>query len=279
MMIDAFNEPEHLPFLFESDGNCAALLIHGFPGSAKEMRPLAHELHKMGWTAQGILLPGFGPDIETLPEKSHDDWLTAVEAALTELQLHHDNVIVVGNSMGGALAIEAAAKHNADGIISFAPFYTIDHFLWKALPVLKHVIPRFRPFSIFKPDFQDPEFQKGTRNFLPDADFNDPEFQRMTLQMEIQTNVFAQIRRAGIGGYDSAPQVKAPVLVIQGSGDDLVKPETTQKLLNRFNGQLTYHEVNAPHNPLEPNATYWNEVIQYVGIFTEQFMEDEKVSS
>ncbi len=271
MMLDAFQEPEHLPFLFEAEGNRAALLTHGFPGSAKEMRPVAQLLHDMGWTTQGVLLPGFGPEIETIMEKKHTDWQQTVDTALAQLRHNHDTVLLIGNSMGGALSIQAAAKHGADGLMLFAPFWTIDHILWKALPVLKHVIPRFKPFSVFKPDFQDPEFQKGTRNFFPNADFDDPEFQRMTLNMEIQTSVFDQIRNAGLGGYEAAPDVKVSTLVIQGTGDDLVKPEVTQKLLDRLGGTVTYREVDAPHNPIDPAQASWEQVADHIRIFTQQF--------
>jgi alpha-beta hydrolase superfamily lysophospholipase len=54
----AFQGPEHLPFLWPG-GQPAALLVHGFPGTPAEMRPLGEALHQAGWTAQGILLPGF----------------------------------------------------------------------------------------------------------------------------------------------------------------------------------------------------------------------------
>ena len=43
-------------------GPVGALLIHGFMGSPKEMRPLAHALVEAGVSARGVQLPGFGPD-------------------------------------------------------------------------------------------------------------------------------------------------------------------------------------------------------------------------
>lgn len=268
--INAFEGVEHQPFLFEGTSDHAVLLVHGFPGSAKEMRPLAEAIKALGWTAKGVLLPGFGPEIETIEQKSHVDWENHVDTALLELKKTHTTVVIIGNSMGGALSIQAVARHHADGLILFAPFWTIDHFLWKALPVLKHVIRRFKPFSLFKPDFQDPEFQKGTKNFFPNADFDDPEFQRQTLEMEINTNVFDQIRAAGQGGYELAPQVNVPTLVIQGKDDELVKPQVTQQLLNRLGGPLEYLEVDAPHNPLSPDKDYWSDVVSHVEAYLQR---------
>jgi carboxylesterase len=269
MLNGAFQGEEHQSFTFQGTNNHAALLVHGFPGSPREMRPVAQVLHGMGWTTRGVLLPGFGPEIETMIEKHHTDWETAVNNALVELQRDHDTVIVAGISMGGALSIQAVAKHGADGLILFAPFWTIDNLLWKALPVLKHVVPRFRPFSIFKPDFSDPEFQKGTRNFMPNADFNDPAFQQATRKLEVHTHVFDQIRAVGVEGYKHAPQINVPTLVIQGTSDELVTVASTQKLLARFQGYLEYHEVDTAHNPIAPEQEAWAAVSTHIQSFVQ----------
>ncbi|MEO0562230.1 MAG: alpha/beta fold hydrolase, partial [Chloroflexota bacterium] len=107
---NAFQGEEHQPFQFDGNNGRAVLLTHGFPGSAAEMRPVGALFHKRGWTSRGVLLPGFGPAIETLPEKSMDDWLDAVMRAYSDLRRTHDTVVVAGNSMGGALSIQAAAQ-------------------------------------------------------------------------------------------------------------------------------------------------------------------------
>jgi esterase/lipase len=266
--IDAFAGEEHQPFRLEGANGCAALLVHGFPGSAKEMRPVADLLHTQGWTAHGILLPGFGPDIKTLGTRSADEWLGAVEGATTDLRANHDTILLVGNSMGGGLSIQAAARSGADGLVLFAPFWKINNFLWTALPVLRYVIPKFKPFSIFKPDFNDPDFQQGTRNFMPNADFDDPEFQRQTLELEVDTRIFANIRAVGARGYDLAAAVHAPSLIIQGDTDDLVTPENTARLRDRLQGDVSYLEVAANHNPLDPTADYWPEVVAAIEQFT-----------
>ncbi|MEM6285426.1 MAG: hypothetical protein AAF787_24765, partial [Chloroflexota bacterium] len=91
-MINAFQGEEHLPFLLEGDSNCAALLVHGFPGSAKEMRPIAEVLNQQGWTTQGVLLPGFGPQIEQLEQKTAQDWAAHVNGNLQKLRERHSTV-------------------------------------------------------------------------------------------------------------------------------------------------------------------------------------------
>jgi carboxylesterase len=273
-VFNAFEGEEHRAFFRLAGGGRAALLVHGFPGSAAEMRPLADILHADGWTTQGLLLPGFGPEIATLGERSVSEWSVAVTRAVADLRAEHQTVILVGNSMGGALSIAAAASAPVEGLVLFAPFYTVDNLLWKALPVLRYVIPKFKPFKVFKPDFTDPEFQEGTRNFLPDADFDDPEFQRQTLEFEVDTRIFANIRAVGVRAYASAPDVRVPSLVIQGDADDLVTPENTRKLINRLGSSPQYLEVAASHNPLDPDAPYWDTVVNAIRQFTRQLQTE-----
>ena len=64
-----FTEDEHQPFRKSARGAMrgAALLVHGFPGTPADMRPLAASLAAAGWDVDAPLLPGFGPEIITLP--------------------------------------------------------------------------------------------------------------------------------------------------------------------------------------------------------------------
>ncbi len=269
MPAEAFTGPEHQPFYNPGDTGRAALLVHGFPGSPAEMRPVADLLP--GWTTQGVLLPGFASEMATILEKKHTDWLNAVESAAQSLRADHDTLLVIGNSMGGALSIQVAARHQVDGLILFSPFWQVEHLLWNALPLLKHIVPRFRPFQLFKPDFSDPEFRKGASNFMPNADFDDPETQRLIRELEIPTSVFNEIRQVGKRAKDLAPSVKAPALVIQGDEDDLVTPERTKALVANLSSPVTYAEVRAAHNPLQPDKPSWPNVQEHIRAFVEQF--------
>lgn len=264
-MFQAFQDKAHQPFYIQGDASVAVLLTHGFPGSPKEMYPIASVIHQhTNWTVQGILLPGFGPDIESIMNYTHIQWQQAVLSALKDLKKTHQHVILAGNSMGGALSIYAASQIDIDALILFAPFWKVDHFLWGALPFLRHVLPTFQPFRLFKPDFQDPEFQRGMENFIPNADFNDPVLQQETRKLQVHTGVFDEIRQVGQQGYEHANTVQRPTLVIQGTEDELVTPKSTQKLLAQLGEQVQYHEVSAPHNPLHEELACWPDVKKHV---------------
>lgn len=133
-----FQTPEHQPFYFEG-GQPAALLVHGFPGTPLEMRATGETLHQLGFTVKGILLPGFGTEIETLPTKTAQDWLEAITAALIELRRDHAPLLLVGNSMGSALSLAAATHIKIDRLILYAPFWKLPGPLWAGLPLLKRI--------------------------------------------------------------------------------------------------------------------------------------------
>jgi len=259
----AFAGEEHKSFVWQGRRH-AALLIHGFPGTPAEMHPLAMALHERGWTVSAPLLPGFGTDIENLPVRTIKDWKRTVESALRELTASHEHIIIAGNSMGGALSIDLAARHQIHGLVLFAPFWHLDHILWRLLPVLRHIVPTFKPFRLFKPDFSDPEVQAGITRFLGDVDFSDPEVRKNILEFSVKVSIFDNIRQAGELGYAQATNISVPTLVIQGLQDELVQPVLTRQLITRLKGPVEYMEVEGDHVLIGEHNAVWPNIVRNI---------------
>ena len=263
--ITAFQGEEHKPF-FWNGGAPAALLVHGFPGTPGEMLSLAEILHAQGWTVQGPLLPGFGADIGTLGTRSANDWVDAVGTALAELGRRHAPVLLVGHSMGGAIAIQAAVRQPVDGLVLVSPFWKLKgggpiRFLW---PLIRRLIPQFKPFRLFKPDFDDLRTSEGIRQFLPDADLDDPAVRHAVRDFAVPTRLIDQVMATGATSYAVAAGVHAPVLVIQGREDEIVRPEYTRDLVERLGDSVQYHEIDGGHDLLEHDQVAWGAVTHLV---------------
>ena len=166
-----FAGPEHQSFHWtNSPEGPGALLIHGFPGTPAEMQPVAELLHRQGWTVQAPLLPGFGPQIADIASYRRHDWLHAVESALERMRSRHRPLLLLGYSMGGALAAAAASAGRPDGLILLSPFWRLGSApLRLAGRLLAPFLPRyFRPLQ--KADFTDPRLLESLGEFLPGLD-------------------------------------------------------------------------------------------------------------
>lgn len=101
------------------------LLLHGYADSADTWRALLERFAAAGRAATAIDLRGFGAAGPLDPaELLLPQWDAMVDAALRELGEGHDGTAyVVGNSLGGALALRAAERDDLPvaGIVPIAP--------------------------------------------------------------------------------------------------------------------------------------------------------------
>lgn len=261
-----FDGPEHQPFRL-SGGPRTVLLVHGFPGTPAEMRPLAQHLQQGGWTVAAPLLPGFGPDLPHLTDFGLDAWRAAVVAAGQELRQEGQPLVLLGYSLGGALALTAATVLRPDALILLSPFSGFSGLLWQLLPLLRHIGPPVRPFRRMKNGFSDPRLRDGLAAFLPGVDLDDPDVQAGLRDFAIPWGLLDELRRTGQAALRAAPQVDIPALVLQGDADPVARPARTRRLAASYAGPLTYHEVAAGHELLAPDGAAWPHILAALDFF------------
>lgn len=262
-----FSGEEHQPFVF-GDGAHAVLLIHGFMGTPAEMRPLGKLLAHAGYQAYGMLQPGFGPDVPWLGSLSSDQWIDAAMAIYDEIAAEHENVSLLGFSMGGAVALQIAARRPIPRLALIAP-------LWRVLsgdprrhlvPIARHVVREVRPFADM--DFDDPEVREVIARSIPGLDPNDRELiERVANEAALPLAAIDELRQLAAMSDSAARQIQVPTLILQGTEDETVRAKDTRELVKNFSGPLQFVQIEGPHLIVDRELPSWSAVREHVTRF------------
>jgi carboxylesterase len=96
------------PWSHVAPGRTGALVVHGFTGAPASVRNVAEALARAGHHVELPRLPGHGTHIDDMVDTTWHDWLGEVLAAHDRLAERADRVVLVGQSMGGSLVLQAA---------------------------------------------------------------------------------------------------------------------------------------------------------------------------
>lgn len=107
------------PFDYPGDG-AGVLCIHGFTGTPYEMRYLGEQLGVRKFTVRGIALPGHGTVMVDLLDRRWEDWADAVTREYDALAARCRRVAVVGQSLGGLLALHLSTRRRVAAVASLA---------------------------------------------------------------------------------------------------------------------------------------------------------------
>ena len=107
------NGDPHAPLFLEGTAdNGIVVFIHGFMGSPRHFDKLAAAAHKQGLSIAALLLPAHGGTAKDFGSGSHELWQDYIDSEVGRFAREYTNIWLVGHSMGGLLAINAAVKHN-----------------------------------------------------------------------------------------------------------------------------------------------------------------------
>jgi carboxylesterase len=256
--LSLFTEEDHQPFTWEGDGRGAAVLVHGFPGTPRDVRPLAQVLHAEGWTVTAPLLPGFGPDIATLPERRFREWVDAVCGAFQATERDHERLVLVGHSLGAAVGIIAHSETRPAKQVLLAPYWRfggpVRHAVW---PLLRLWARKWRPLA--RANFEDQRIRIGIRRILPDIDLDDLVVQEALRDFVVPTRLLDELRGLGVAARKAARRASAPTLVLQGLRDGLVQPRDSDALARTMpNAEIEL--LDGTHNLTSPTDGAWDRV-------------------
>jgi carboxylesterase len=266
---DWFADESHQAFEISGE-SAGALLLHGFMGTPREMRPLARKLSETGVGVVAPLLPGFGPRIAEIDRVGMRDWVAEAAEAWEKLRAQGRANILLGFSMGAAIAMHLARDCPPGKLILLAPLWRLMGGDWrlKLLPVIKHVVRKVRPFA--NADFSDPEVRQFFEGAVPDLDLDQPDVQkRIRDEVAIATSTIDELRRLSASAGSIASRIQCETLVVQGTEDFTVRLEDTRELVSRMPSHVQFEELNGDHLLVSNDRRTWSAVSRLVLEFTD----------
>jgi carboxylesterase len=203
-------EPFYIP------GNrTGCLLVHGFTGTPKEMRPMGVHLNAQGYSVLGVRLFGHATRIEDMNRAHWRDWVSCVEDGWHMLRNVADQIFIMGLSMGGVLSLYFGARFPVAGIVAMAspyeiPFNDIRKLLVPAGKFLPLVMPYYTKIG---EEWVNPEMEAQHINY----DRNPVKAGLQAIKM------MAEMRRG-------LPTISAPVLLMHSDMDKTVPFDHMQKI-------------------------------------------------
>lgn len=174
------------------------LVLHGFAGDIHEVMPLARHLSEQGYAVECPTLDGHGRTRRHLASSNRQEWIDSAIEAYKRLSMRASEIVVIGFSMGGLLAVQVAARHPVKLLITMNTPY---HY-WDVRQALRNL----------RDDFgnQAPRYLQG--------------------MVRIPLRSMLQFRQLLSETKPLLPAVTCPGLLLQGERDDTVQAVSASQL-------------------------------------------------
>ncbi|NPV56510.1 MAG: alpha/beta fold hydrolase [Anaerolineae bacterium] len=257
-----FPSPRHAAFTLEG-GKGAVLMVHGFPHSPDEMRPLAEALNQRGWTTRSMLLPGFGPQFDQLFQQRYPGWVRAINSELQTLKKDHQPVVLLGFSLGGGLSLLAAGKQAPDQLILVAPFWWESNRLKDAAYLLARLV---MPMDIGLNQKALFRLQRAAESagIALQGELPEDGVKQAIHNMRVPLIFVEQFLRFSNHIRGAAGSVTSAVVIIQGQSDETVLPRRTRQLASWLPPGARLIEIPGDHFFIQRGNPHLPELIETV---------------
>jgi carboxylesterase len=190
-------------------GKVGILLSHGFMGTPQSVWYLGEKLSQLGYTVFAPRLRGHGTHAQDLENATHHDWMFDLEAGYQYLKERCTIIFVMGQSMGGALALWQAHKNpDINGVITINAALSIPDYEYLA----GKTSPRFLPEG--SPDIRKEGVHEITYDKVP---------LRAIHEIQVLMKKTPEI----------IPTITQPVLAFKSIVDHVVPPENTDYIIKQ----------------------------------------------
>jgi carboxylesterase len=224
------------PFDFTSaahrSGGFGVLLIHGFTGTPFEMRYLGEQLAGRGFRALCPALPGHGTSVEDLDRTTWSDWYQGAEQCLDRLLESSARVAVVGQSLGGLLALRLAQERGQD-LVAVA---SLAAPLW-LFGLARLAVRATRPGSALGRMIRKLPKLNGSDIRDPAMKGRNPAYGAIPVRALHELVEFMDVVRAAL------PEVRVPTLVVHGRRDHTAPYPCSEEIAARVAAPIKRHRA------------------------------------
>ena len=216
--------------------NRGVILVHGYMAAPEEIQPLAEFLYKKGFSVYGARLRGHGTSPVDLASQDWHEWYESVNRAYIIMKNSMKSFAIAGFSTGAGLALLQAANKPGRfaGVISINGPARLQDSSAKYSPL---VVGWNKFLSVLR-------MKRGKMEYV----VNEPENPHINYSRNPVRGVY-ELERLMTHVKSRLPDVKCPVLVIQGSADPVVNPVSGADIFSRLgtaNKQLV--QISADHH-------------------------------
>ena len=209
--------PGAAPYLLPG-GPTGCLLLHGFSSMPDEMRWLGDYLDAEGYTVLGQRLAGHATHPHDLVRTRWTDWLVSVEDGLAILGAVTERVFLIGLSLGGMVALTAAAHYPVAGVVGLStPYYRVKPGRLRAA----RIVSLFKPLMPKKVVSADPPLHDRR-----EEDY--PAYPSLPTRSLIELDGLLAAMEIAL------PQVACPAYLIQSRDDAFVPANSMLEIYDRL---------------------------------------------
>jgi carboxylesterase len=209
-------DPLVAPFRWDGTNGRAVVLVHGFTGTAAHFRLLGRFLNERGYTAHAPLLAGHGTTIEAMARTDKYDWIESVRQAVASVAEDHDEVHLVGLSLGGLLSLVVAGEGSERSSVASVSTINSPIRFRNARTYAAPFLHRVTPMVSWREAQPPPLSEEARPLWLTYSGF--------------PTKALAELVAVSRLALDAAGRLSIPSLTIQSRADATVKPVSGELL-------------------------------------------------
>lgn len=214
----AFRDREPYLLTHENKSSIGILLVHGFLSSPAELSQYGEHIHQQGFNVLGVRLSGHGTSPYDLNNRNWEEWLDSVRRSHEILSAFADEIIIVGFSAGGALALLFASEKpkKLNAVISVCAALEIQDKGIHLAPYMNGI----NKLASYFPKVDGVMNYKTSSTTHGDTNYRSIPIRALT---ELKKMMKATRRKLSV--------IKVPVLVIQSDKDSVVDPDSANIIM------------------------------------------------